>query len=117
MLRRIPALLIMLLALSCGSGDKMPEEVMDINKMKPIVWDLLRAGALSNLQNIKDSSLILRSNTDLFLQVFSIYGVTREQFYKSYQYYQQHPDKNKILMDSVMQYATRERGKLYQKVQ
>lgn len=116
MLRKIPVITFVMLALSCSSGDAIPKDIMDINQMKPIVWDLMRSGELVNLQYRADSALALQRNTALYSQVFSIYGVTKDQFYKSYTYYQEHPDKNKILIDSILQYASRERGKLYQKL-
>jgi hypothetical protein len=53
----------------------------------------------------------------MFQQVFAIHGITKDEFYKSYRYYEGHPDKNKILMDSVSAYATRQRLELYKRRQ
>ena len=91
MLRK--ASLIIFLALACSSDDGIPNGIMGINEMKPIVWDLMRSGELVNLQLKSDSTHVLQRNTALYNQVFNMYGITKEQFYESYTYYQQHPDK------------------------
>ena len=112
-MQKIAVLCFALLLLSCGSGNDIPADIMGIDKMKPIVWDLLRAGSLSDIQYRKDSAHFVQKSTELYQQVFRVYGITKEEFYKSYDYYKLHPDKNKILMDSVMAYANHEREKLF----
>ena len=115
-MQKFPALLLLGVLISCSSSNDLPSGVLDINKMKPVLWDLFRADGLSELQLTKiDSAAMFRKKTELYQQVFAIHGITHDQFYKSYEYYQQHPDKNRILLDSVMQYAHRERQSLFQK--
>jgi hypothetical protein len=46
----------------------------------------------------------------LYEHVFTIHHISKEDFYKSYRYYQQHPDKNKVLFDSL--YAVVNRKKI-----
>ena len=65
----------------------------------------------------KDTVSLKLLSTQAFQQVFDLYHITKEEFYKSYRYYEEHPDKNNILMDSLSAYATRQRQELYKKMQ
>jgi len=98
-----------LVALSCGSPNDIPEDIMGINEMKPVVWDMLRAGALAELQYPRDTAAQRKEKLKQYNNVFLVHHLTKDQFYHSYGYYMSHPDKNKILMDSVNNYAERTR--------
>ena len=130
---------------ACQSPNKIPDDIIGIDKMKFILWDMIHAGKLSQIQyensiykrrkdttrihkdslrfrkdtlkTNKDSFNLRLKTTDYFQQVFEIYHITKDEFYKSYRYYEEHPDKNKILMDSVSAYAARQRQDLYKRIQ
>jgi len=102
---------------ACSSPNKMPDDIISINQMKPIVWDMIRAGVLTQNQFKLDSVVRKKETKAIYEQVFKIYGVTKDEFYKSYQYYLEHPDKHKILMDSIVAYANRKRIDLFTKPQ
>lgn len=100
---------------ACSSPNKIPDDVIGIDKMKLIVWDITRAGKLAEMQYSKDSVNRRLKTKELYQQVFNIYNVSKDDFYKSYKYYESHPDKNKILMDSLTAYAGRQRQELYKR--
>jgi len=147
---------------ACSSPNKIPEDVIGIDSMKFIVWDLIQAGKLAQIEYEKNNQPIYRKGnpitknripfkpnkqlrdsnykkdsvsvtdtfsrkkdtisfkllaTQAFQQVFAIHHITREGFYKSYRYYEEHPDKNNILMDSLAAYAARKRQEMYMKSQ
>jgi hypothetical protein len=60
-----------------------------------------------------DTNLVKKETFANYERVFKVHHVTKEEFFKSYNYYLQHPDKNKILMDTVVAYANRQRAELY----
>lgn len=91
--------------------------MISINQMKPIVWDMIRAGVLTQNQFKLDTVTRRKETKATYEQVFKIYGVTKDEFYASYQYYMEHPDKHKTLMDSVVAYANRKRIDLFNKPQ
>src|SRR3954470_14847672 len=93
----------------CKSPNKIPDDIIGIGKMKLIVWDMIQAGALSENEFGKYPDTLKIKTIQMFQQVFAIHGITKDEFYKSYRYYEGHPDKNKILIDSVSAYATRQR--------
>jgi hypothetical protein len=70
--------------------------------MQQILWDVLRADALSQ-QLIKGDSakLLAEENVKLTKDVFLIHKVTEEQFQKSYDYYTHHPDIMSSMLDSL----------------
>ena len=104
--------LFLISILSCkGKNKKM--EVLPFDTVKVVMWELLSADQLNEMFVIKDSALKkTKNNLKLYQQVFFIHHITKEQFYFSYQYYEQHPDKFKILMDSVSAYGPRQRFKM-----
>ena len=95
--------------ISCG---KNHNSILSVNEMKIVMWDMFNADNWYNQIAIKDSTAFKnRKNVALYQQVFQKDGVTREQFYTSYKYYQSHPDKMKVLLDSVEAYGERARNK------
>lgn len=102
---------------ACKSPDKIPDNVIKIDTMKTIVWDMIEAGEVAQLQSGSDSSLYKKRLTEKYQQVFDLHAISKSVFYNSYAYYEKRPDKNKILMDSVTAYANRKRAESYIKAQ
>jgi hypothetical protein len=97
------------LLLACSSS--IPRDVLPPDKMKQIVFDLVRADQFVDNYVIKDTSAKIKDRRiTLYEQVFAIHKTNRKEFYKSYQYYQQHPDKNKILFDSLSAFGIRKQA-------
>lgn len=70
--------------------------------MQEILWDVLRADALSQELVKNDSSKSLAvENVRLTNKIFSIYNITQQQFEKSYSYYTQHADLMRTMLDSI----------------
>ncbi len=79
--------------------------------MKFIFYDLVRADEIVNSKASVDTSF--KRDKELikyYKQVFTIHKVTKDQFYKSYRYYQTHPDVNKVLFDSLASFAGSKRA-------
>lgn len=115
-MKKLFASILICCSVACTSPDKIPDDVMSVEKMKPIVWDMMRAGVLVQNQFRLDSVDQRKEAMTDYQKVFSIYGTTKEAFYHSYQYYLDHPDKHKVLLDSVAAYANRERMELFKKI-
>jgi Domain of unknown function (DUF4296) len=98
-----------LLLFSCNSNKQ--KEIIALNEMKLIVWDMLQAGEWGNISAGKDS-LFHKNGKDfqLFYQVLELHHINKEQFYNSYKFYQEHPDKMKVLMDSISDFGNREKN-------
>ncbi len=102
------ALCVFLVA--CAS-ERTEKKHLPIDKMKLVMWDLIKAGEWE-FQIVARDSMMRKKKEDirLYAQVFSIHGLTREQFFESYKYYETHPVDYKILVDSLEAYATREKN-------
>ncbi|MET0465504.1 MAG: DUF4296 domain-containing protein [Chitinophagaceae bacterium] len=88
---------------SCTDKNKLPEGILPQPKMQAVLWDMIRASDfLNNYVFYKDASTDKAAESLKWNEkVFKIHKVTREQFVKSYAYYQQHPQKMKAMMDSI----------------
>jgi len=105
----LPALCILLI--SCGKKSGVPPEYIPPAKMQLVFWDFIRADALTTLEhnNNNASPEALATNIKLQKQVFAMHQVTKEEFYRSLDYYNAHPALMRTLMDSVINKANRER--------
>ena len=93
------------------------KKTIPLNKMKVIVWDMACADELYLEKMNKDSSLIKKKeNIRLYEQVFLVHKISKDEFYNSYKFYQEHADQYKILIDSVQDYATRQRNRPIQSI-
>lgn len=102
---------LLFLNFSCKEKNKKIE-VLTFDTMKVVVLDLLIADEWNNILITKDSTLKkTNNNLKLYQQVFFIHHISKNQFYYSYQFYEQHPDKFKALMDSVYAFGSRQKYK------
>lgn len=96
------------------AGDK--KKILPLDTMKVIMWDMLKADEWYIRETVKDSTLKNKNeNIRLYEQVFVIHGITRNQFYASYKYYESHPAEFKVLIDSVETSSNRIRNNLFNK--
>lgn len=101
-------IVVIIIAVSCNNNSLIP-----LNNMKVIVWDMACADELINEKQARDSihKNLPQERYKLYEQIFAAHKISREQFYKNYQYYQTHIEQYKTLLDSVQAYGTRERNK------
>ena len=94
-------------------NDNPDKKRLEINTMKLIMWDMLKADEWYIRKSLADSTLKKkREDIRLYEQVFLLHHITRKQYYYSYQYYEAHPVEFKVLIDSVDAFANREKEKL-----
>lgn len=91
------------LLLACGSKNKLPAGVLPAEKMEDVMWDVLRTDQfLTDFVFIKDSSLNKDAvSIGYYQRIFREHAITREEFQKSFEYYQKHPSLLKAVMDSI----------------
>jgi len=105
-------LLIVLFAISlfaCHSK-QANKNLIPINSMKLILWDILKADAWYAQTTIRDTMhLRLNENFQLYEQVFKIHHISKAQFYFNYRFYESHPEQYRILIDSVLAVGSRDK--------
>jgi hypothetical protein len=116
MMRFVSVFAVMCVLFACSSGNGLPDDVIPPEKMKFIVMDVLRAQEYVIMKYAKDTNVQKANMPVMLQQVFDIYKIKKDDFYRSFQYYEAHPDKNKILFDSLTAYAQRKRQEMYMKM-
>jgi precorrin-4 methylase len=82
------------------------------DKMRHLMLDIMKADEQYIKITLKDTlQKMQRENFRLYDQLFRSYGVSKEQFYTSYKYYEAHPIEFKELIDSIDATIVNERKK------
>ena len=114
MIRYLWVMGMILAGSACISDNQVPSGLIQPEQMKSIVWDMIKAGEVAKYDTSLHKTDSLKDQaTEMFQKVFAIHHTDREQFYKSYTYYLNHPDLNKALFDSVSSLANVERNLIY----
>lgn len=107
-MRKYILLTIILLIESCTTSKTKPSAFIPFDSMKVILWDLFRVDAYVSKYIKADS--VKQKSIELYEKIFLIHKVDKPAFYKSCAYYLQNPDKHKILLDSIITMANRNKG-------
>jgi hypothetical protein len=93
---------LLLLAVACNNDNKIPKGVLPKERMEAVLWDIMRADEMVNLQYTKDTSINrFDSSARLYQQVFRLHKTDAVAFKKSFKYYQSRPDLLKPVFDSL----------------
>jgi hypothetical protein len=92
----------LILLFSC-SKSRLPAGILKPEKMQAVFWDFIRADVYANEYIRRDSSKnVDLENIKLQQQVFKLHKVTKEEFYRSYDYYLKHPALMGGMMDTML---------------
>lgn len=106
--------LLLILFLSC-SEKKADKGIIPPSQMGDLLWEQMKINAFTTEFMVRDSSKNLtKENLILQEKIFQKYHTTKEQFYKSYDYYLDHSAELKVILDSVTakQSRLKERNRL-----
>jgi Domain of unknown function (DUF4296) len=104
------------LIFSCSNKQAPKGKILSSDKMQAVMWDMLQAEAYSEFYLKKDSSKnIFLQNAALQKKIFSLHQVSKEDFYKSYDYYSSHSSDMRIILDSISIKAERQRNKMMER--
>lgn len=107
---------IIVLLFSCGNKQVPEGKVLSSDKMQAVMWDIMQAEAYTDFYLKKDSTKnIFLRNAALQKKVFSIHQISKEDFYKTYDFYSSHSNDMRILLDSISAKAERQRNKMMEK--
>lgn len=98
---------ISFLFFSCGDT---PAGILNKEKMQQVYWDVMVADAQTQhyvaTDSTRNDSL---ENAKVQQQIFALHQTTREQFYKSLEYYKANPALMNPMLDSMVSKANRDR--------
>lgn len=108
-------LCILLLIAGCSEKDKIPSGVIGKEEMEKILWDMMLADQYAANYIIKDSAKVnVKMETlKLYEEVFRLHKVSRDEFRKSFQFYQERPDITRVMFDSLLARGNRARMENY----
>jgi len=106
-------LCVTIMMAACANDSKMPKDVIPQQKMKEVLFDVLRAQEYASTKYGFDTLAVNKNMAVMLQQVFEIHKISKENFYDSFQYYEAHPDKNKELFDSLTAYTAQKRQDIY----
>ena len=105
-------LALSLALISCGNKNSVPSGILKPARMQEVLWDIILADAFTTQHTRSTAPSIAEAeNAKLQKQVFAIHDITREDFYKSFDYYKEHTNLMKPLLDSIINKAEREKNK------
>lgn len=93
--------------ISCNS-DKIPSSILSPEELEPVIWDLMAAGEMRISDTTKMTRLHIKdSTTASFQYVLQIHHLDKRTFFESYRYYEHHPEKQEVLIDSLIAFNER----------
>jgi len=99
-------LAFLLLLFSCGSKTAVPKDVLPVDKMTTVLWEVMLADALANHRYPTDTATQFDTSMVLYQQIAKAHGTTQAQFKRSMQFYESRPDLLQIILDSLQKRAT-----------
>ena len=107
--------ILILLLLGCSNKRNTQAKILDKDKMAAVLWDVIRANSFTELYIKKDSlKNAMLENRKLQQQIFMLHNVSKDDFYKSYQYYLYQPDQMRVIIDTIAARSERNRIQSYQ---
>jgi len=100
MTRVLIVFLLPVILISCGK--KQPGEILSVNQMQAIQWDLMRADELVDYYRISDSLYpVEQRRLTYYDKVFSLHHTNKAVFTKSLNYYTARPAELKQIIEGV----------------
>jgi len=96
---------------ACGNKKDMTSASLKPEKMQQVMWDIFRAEAYTTqyYRSVGTKNDVLE-NARLQRQVFAIHKVSKEDFYQSLAYYKSNVELMKVMLDSMVNKAVREKS-------
>ncbi|MEO6134071.1 MAG: DUF4296 domain-containing protein [Ginsengibacter sp.] len=109
MMKKILVGFCILFCISCSSKQDIPSGIIEPEKMKAILWDVVRAQFLAHERAQKDTLSTESLETKILTaKVFRIHNITAEKFDKSYAWYVKNPEVMSVFVDSLYTQKQRE---------
>lgn len=100
--------ILLVTIIACSNKKDIPKDVLSKDKMRSVMWDMLRADEWVSYEHTQDTTIDrYKRSIELYQKVFQTNGITASQFKKSFQYYETRPDLLKPLFDSLQRKVPR----------
>ena len=106
------ALLLLLLVASCKQKfPPVPSDVIPVKKMENILIDMHISDAVAEVKTLGDINE-KRLSQQYYVQIFKNYGVTKEEFLKSYLFYENNPILLNQIYDDILGEISKREAKI-----
>ncbi len=112
MIRYFIFISMIIMLLSCFDKKTPPDSILKPDKMQVVLWDIVLAETFSS-HFITATGYIENTAVEdakFQKQIFAIDGVSRDEFYGSFNYYKSNSVLMKVLLDSLTNKALREKN-------
>lgn len=101
-MRIIYFLFFLVMLTNCSLNDGIPRGILSQQKMRLVLWDLIRIDEYATNFLLKGSSLDPdKEKAKLYEQIFKLHSTKAEIFKKSLTFYQSNPNLLKVIIDSL----------------
>lgn len=89
--------------MACNRDPKVPKGVLQPDKMEDVLWDMIQTGEfLSGFVLYRDTNInAVTESQRWYEKVYSFHQISKEDFKRSYNWYRDHPDMMKRILDSL----------------
>src|SRR5687768_402685 len=106
-------LVIFSLLFSCSNRDKKKPVILTQPQMERVIWDIMQVDEYANAYISRDSLKDLnKERQQLYLKVFQLHKISKDDFNASLKYYSSRPDMMKVIFDSLSSKGELQRRKL-----
>ena len=113
MIRFFVLLIVVIGFADCTDNGKAHKNILLQEKMKLVLFDVLRAQEYATLKYAGDTTATNKNMAVMLQQVFDLHKISKDDFYESFNYYEAHPSENKQLFDSLSSYTNQKRQDMY----
>jgi hypothetical protein len=93
---------LIIVLISCASNNRVPSDILPVEKMKLVIWDLVKADEFILNYKLKDSTFKKEDESiRMYNQVLDIHSVNEAEFKKSLNFYENNPLLLKSVFDSL----------------
>ena len=89
----------------------VPKDVIPVAKMENILIDMHISDAVAETRSLGDGNE-KKWSQQYYMQIYKNYGITKEEFLKSYLFYQNNPVLLNKLYDDVLSEMSKREGKI-----
>ena len=101
-MRKIYFLFFLVMLTNCSSNDGIPRGILSQQKMRLVLWDLIRSDEYATNFLLKGSTLDPdKEKAKLYEQIFKLHSTKADIFKKSLTFYQSNPNLLKVIIDSL----------------
>lgn len=95
-------IIIICFIIGCTSTPKVPKDIIGFEKMQGVLWDVLTADSWARQTSNRDTTVIYTDEVkSLSRRALDFYGITQDEFDKSYAWYTKHPEVFLQIIDSI----------------